>query len=193
MNIHEALVILEENQVTDSVQMLRRWIRQGKIKATMKSKKTGYIVDRESLHAFISIKKEEFKSNNKNVSKIVDDKLGTYEEGLKDGIRLGESAIREAIIKREKELILKGLKEDFIRYSITELLNGFSEKVRLKEHLILLEVKEVTLNVLGNWIYDEMFNILIDVNELAYPNRNLKTRVKKAYTQKLFEHLESNK
>ena len=58
MNIHEALVILEENQVTDSVQMLRRWIRQGKIKATMKSKKTGYIVDRESLHAFISIKKD---------------------------------------------------------------------------------------------------------------------------------------
>ena len=193
MNIHEALVILEENQVTDSVQMLRRWIRQGKIKATMKSKKTGYIVDRESLHAFISIKKEEFESNNKNVSKIVDDKFGTYEEGLRDGIQLGESAIREAIVIREKELIIKGLKEDFIRYSITELLKGFSENGSLKKQLMLLGVKDVTLNVLGNWIYDEMFNILIDINDLSYPNRNLKTRVKKAYTQKLFEHLESNK
>lgn len=58
---------------------------------------------------------------------------------------------------------------------------------------MLLGVKDVTLNLLGNWIYDEMFNILIDINDLSYPNRNLKTRVKKAYTQKLFEHLESNK
>ena len=182
MNIEEALNVLKENQVTDSVQMLRRWIRQGKIKATMVSKKTGYVVDVDSLNTFISDKRIEINS-----------KFKTYEEDLKDGYKTSDLAVKEAVAAREKELILKGLKEDFIRYSITDLLKGFSHKESLKKHLTLLGKYEVTLNVLGNWVYDEMFNILIDVNELAYPNRNLKTRVKKEYTQKLFEHLESNK
>lgn len=189
MDIKEALEILKENQVTDSVQMLRRWIRQGKIKATMESKKTGYIIDPGSLNAFISTKKGKFLNNKKDISKVFVGTLRTYE----DGYKISESAVKEAVAAREKELILKGLKEDFIRYSITDLLKGFSHKESLKKHLTLLGKYEVTLNVLGDWVYDEMFNILIDVNELAYPNRNLKTRVKKEYTQKLFEHLESNK
>lgn len=193
MDIQEALEILKENQVTDSVQMLRRWIRQGKIKATMESKRTGYVVDVDSLNTFISDKKGGINGSRKEISVVPISNFKTYEEGLKDGYKTSDSAVKEAVAAREKELILKGLKEDFIRYSITDLLKGFTHKESLKKHLTLLGKYEVTLNVLGSWVYDEMFNILIDVNELAYPNRNLKTRVKKEYTQRLFEHLESNK
>lgn len=39
MNIRQAVKYLEEYEITSSEQVLRRWIRQGKIKATMRSKK----------------------------------------------------------------------------------------------------------------------------------------------------------
>lgn len=189
MNIEEALEVLKKNDVTDSVQMLRRWIRQGKIKAEMESKKTGYVVDSNSLNEFIVTKK---RVNVKEKQNIVGN-VGTYEEGLADGIRIGEMSVREAILDREKELILKGLKEETINYTSEELFKGFGQKEKLKKHLTLLDIYKVTLNVLGNWIYDEKFNILIDVNSLQQSNQKLKTKAKKEYTQKLFKHLESNK
>ncbi|WP_033790701.1 hypothetical protein [Enterococcus faecalis] len=59
MDLKEALWVLKENDITSSVQMLRRWIRQGKIKATLLSKKEGYIVDPNSLNEFIELKNKE--------------------------------------------------------------------------------------------------------------------------------------
>lgn len=53
MNIRQAVKYLEEYEITSSEQVLRRWIRQGKIKATMRSKKEGYQVSRGSLQHFI--------------------------------------------------------------------------------------------------------------------------------------------
>lgn len=53
MNIREAVKYLEKYEITSSEQVLRRWIRQGKIKATMRSKKEGYQVSRGSLQHFI--------------------------------------------------------------------------------------------------------------------------------------------
>lgn len=53
MNIREAVKYLEEYKITSSEQVLRRWIRQGKIKATMRSKKEGYQVSKGSLQHFI--------------------------------------------------------------------------------------------------------------------------------------------
>ena len=59
MTIQEALTVLQDNHITNSVQMLRRWIRQGKIKATMRSRKEGYLVDLSSLNEFMAQKKAE--------------------------------------------------------------------------------------------------------------------------------------
>ena len=49
MKIAEALDMLEKAGITSSMQMLRRWVRQGKIEATMLSKKQGYEIDENSL------------------------------------------------------------------------------------------------------------------------------------------------
>ena len=44
MTTEEALLLLKLDNITTSPQMLRRWIRQGKIKATMKTRKEGYVI-----------------------------------------------------------------------------------------------------------------------------------------------------
>lgn len=193
MNLQEALAILKEKQITDSIQMLRRWIRQGKIEASMVSKKEGYSVNEDSLNAFIKKKQKGHTQAKYEPIATSTDNRNTYEAGLKDGAGVREYVAQEAVSKREKELILKGLKEDTIRYSATDLLKGFPNKMALQDHFILLKITSVTLNHLGMWLYDDHFGILIDIKELPYPNRNLKARAKKAYTQQLFAHFEKNK
>lgn len=193
MNLQEALAILKEKQITDSIQMLRRWIRQGKIEASMVSKKEGYIIEENSLNDFIKEKQKGSKQPKYDPVATLTDNRNTYEAGLKDGAGVREYVVQEAVSKREKELILKGLKEDTIRYSSTDLLKGFPNKMALQEHFIMLKITSVALNHLGMWLYDDNFGILIDIRELPYPNRSLKVRAKKEYTQQLFAHFEKNK
>lgn len=59
LDVQNALKLLSDRGVTRSEQMLRRWLRQGKIKATLPSKKHGYLIDSDSLEKFIKSKIEE--------------------------------------------------------------------------------------------------------------------------------------
>lgn len=56
MNIDEAINLLQKKQVICSKQVLRKWLRQGKIEATMKSRTEGYEINRESLERFVFLK-----------------------------------------------------------------------------------------------------------------------------------------
>ena len=53
MNTTQALKRLEQAGVTSSLQMLRRWLRQGKIDAVLLSNKEGYQINEQSLEEFI--------------------------------------------------------------------------------------------------------------------------------------------
>ena len=185
MTLQEALELLKIYNITTSSQMLRRWIRQGKIEATMVSKKEGYVIDYPSLMAFITEKRKE--------PVKIDPKSANYQAGFKKALETKEYQVQQAVKNREKELILKGIKEEEIHFSTTELKKGFSKKGALEQHFKLLTVHSTTLNVLGNWLYDDVFGILMDVSNLPYPNRGLKARVKKEYTERLFAFFESNK
>ncbi|MFB5284687.1 helix-turn-helix domain-containing protein [Peribacillus sp. Hz7] len=53
-NLHQTLNILKEYYITDSVQMVSRWIREGKIKATRsENRKDGWKIHHEDLFEFI--------------------------------------------------------------------------------------------------------------------------------------------
>jgi hypothetical protein len=53
-NVHQALKILKEYYITDSIQMVTRWIREGKIKAERsENRKEGYKIHHEDLFEFI--------------------------------------------------------------------------------------------------------------------------------------------
>lgn len=204
MTIHEALDILKDNHITDSIQMLRRWIRQGKIKATMASKKQGYVIDEISLNEFIE-KKQAVGSMQEVTKKAVavveksnvtqKDVDTAWTEGYNMSTEINQQLLVEAVKEREKELILKGAAEGSFNYSINELLKGFPRKKEfiLREHLMYSSAYTLKINHLGNWLYDKEFHILINIEELSYPNRPLKSRVKKMYRQRLLDSFESGK
>ncbi|WP_044748908.1 hypothetical protein [Bacillus alveayuensis] len=53
-NVHQALKILQQYYITDSIQMVTRWIREGKIKAERsENRKEGYKIRHEDLFEFI--------------------------------------------------------------------------------------------------------------------------------------------
>lgn len=189
MNTEEALLLLKLDNITTSPQMLRRWIRQGKIKATMTTRKEGYIIDKESFYNFLDSKKTELSKTKESLPGY----SAGYREGYESAKKNQEYLINYAVKKREEELIKKGLFEDTITYSKSDLLTKFPQRKELQQHLTSLDITKVTLNHLGNWVFDPYFYILIDTNLLPYPNRRLKSRLKEQYTLELFKHFESNK
>jgi len=200
MTIQEALAILQDNHITNSVQMLRRWIRQGKIKATMHSRKEGYLIDLTSLNAFVAKKKEEQDTHVSTLSTahdstdyVIAPDQESYNIGWAAAKENQAALIKQAVNDREKEFILSGLKEDTIRYSTDELLAKFPQRSLLKKHFNSLDLHQVTLNQLGNWLWDEYFHILLQIDTLPYPNRKIKARAKDWYAQDLFLHFEKNK
>jgi hypothetical protein len=53
-NVHEVLAILREYYITNSQQMVTRWIRQGKLNGVRSAnRKDGYLVSEEDLFEFI--------------------------------------------------------------------------------------------------------------------------------------------
>ena len=79
MTTEEALLLLKLDNITTSPQMLRRWIRQGKIKATMETRKEGYVIDNQSFYDFLATKKDEISQTKES--------LPGYDLGRKDGIK----------------------------------------------------------------------------------------------------------
>lgn len=201
MTIQEALEFLQANHITDSIQMLRRWIRQGKIHATMRSRKEGYLIDRTSLQAFVEKKKEEqdtqlptpSSSSHDSTDYVIAADTESYKIGWTAAKENQAALIKQAVNDREKELILKGLKEETISYSVEEILTKFPQRSLFKKHFQTLNLQRVTLNQLGNWLFDQDFGILLQVDTLPYPNRKIKTRAKGWYAQELFLHFEKNK
>ncbi|MGO4887085.1 helix-turn-helix domain-containing protein [Anaerobacillus sp. MEB173] len=64
MNVEQALSKLKEAGVTDSIQTVRRWLREGKIKATRSEfRKAGYLIDHEDLQRFINQRTGKDKDN----------------------------------------------------------------------------------------------------------------------------------
>lgn len=59
LTVKEALEILEEAGITRNRESLRNWIRQGKIKAHLFSRKEGYRIDTDDLLSFMETKLSE--------------------------------------------------------------------------------------------------------------------------------------
>lgn len=98
----EAKELLEESNITDAKddQVLLRWIREGKIKAELKNRKSGYRIEGESLKKFI---KEYEKSKDKvdKVDKVDRKKLTTK---LLQELRIENGELYAENIRLKKEL-----------------------------------------------------------------------------------------
>lgn len=97
-SVEQVLELLKQENITNSVQMLRRWLRDGKIDgAIQKSRKSGWEIPIEGLNNFIELKKEESNNVTSNINK----------EALADSYQKGYNAALEEIKKRDYELITK--------------------------------------------------------------------------------------
>lgn len=102
-SVEQALEVLKKENITNSVQMLRRWLRDDKIDgAIQKSRKTGWEIPVESLNQFIELKKNESSKVTSNVNK----------DSLEYSYQKGYNAALEEIKKRDYELLkMRGVSE----------------------------------------------------------------------------------
>ncbi|MGG3233962.1 DnaJ domain-containing protein [Priestia flexa] len=99
MNVKEVTEKLKEYGITDSEQMVRRWIRNGEIKSTeIKNRKAGYDISKEDLIEFVKKRKPEAEYKLKVV------KLEKKIEQLKSDKHLGAWEEKQNMKKRLEEL-----------------------------------------------------------------------------------------
>jgi hypothetical protein len=182
MNIQQALEILQQEDITSSAQMIRRWIRQGKIKANLSSKKEGYKIDDNSLQAFVIEKKRNNITSNFNEDTLSRNERLIFNEGYKDGFRKGkenqEFFIKDAVRNREKELIQKGVFEKEFEFSYSEFKKSKLFKSEVADYFQLLSIHTITVRLLGDWAAVVEFGYYIDISILPYANRQLRTRLR---------------
>lgn len=179
MTVEEAMKLLQIYQITNSKQMLYRWIRQGKIEATQLSKRAGYDINSVSLTNFINMKKNEstIGLNNATFKKGYD--LG-YKEGYIAGKDIGHLQSKHAVKEREKVLIQKELYEDFYTFNYFDLEKKKQATKKVLNYLWKMDMKNIKIGILGSWAMIEETHELIEIDTLPYPNRHLKTRLRTA-------------
>ena len=83
LNVSEVLTILEKEGLTNSRQVVLRWIRQGNLPAVQESRKIGYQVTQSDLDDFIARKKETAVST-ESTEQTTDDYQAGYQAAIKD-------------------------------------------------------------------------------------------------------------
>lgn len=165
-NVHEVLAILQKYYITDSQQMVARWIREGKIQGIRsENRKEGYRVSEDELFEFIEEQrpglpsimqiyecyvrqlKPEFQEENITENQeILNNNLQLIEtenDGLRERVLSLENALND--LQQEKQILEMELIETL------ELYNGLKE-----ENIVLLDEIE-TLS--------ELFKITDDENK----------------------------
>ena len=177
MNTTQALKRLEQAGVTSSLQMLRRWLRQGKIEAVLLSNKEGYQINEQSLEEFIG--RKQFLDTEDPLQHQL-----AYKQGYQAGVLAGrKEATQQALEKREvmiahelkeyqKALILKKCYEEVIE------INYFDDKLplKIKRFLDSFGSRTVQFGILGQFALFEGVD-LIELDNLPYPNRKLQKRL----------------
>jgi hypothetical protein len=140
LNTDQAFQLLQEAGITDSVSTFRKWLREGKIKAT------GFNVDEQTLYKFI----QEYKNPNKDeIITQLKAKIKAKESHIIGVENLHESAAKTFSKQRERltEEILQLKKENIqLQKEAMELLK---ENIELRNKVIQLKEQLLTGNT-GN-------------------------------------------
>jgi hypothetical protein len=83
LNVSEVLTILEKEGLTNSRQVVLRWIRQGNLPAVQESRKIGYQIEQSDLANFIA-KKKESAASTQPTEQTSDDYRAGYQAAIKD-------------------------------------------------------------------------------------------------------------
>lgn len=147
-SVSEAFDILKQENMTKSVQVLRRWLRTGELKGKCTSRKEGWRITETDLQTFIDTRK----GNIKITKEALDD---AYDKGYKQG---HIDTVRRLIARGFGESVT--IHKSALRYYVER---DISSKERQREILSWIFGKRASINirVLDNYVY------LYDTGELV--------------------------
>jgi archaellum component FlaC len=183
-NVHQALKILQEYYITDSIQMVTRWIREGKIKAERSAnRKEGWRIHHDDLFEFI----EEHRPGLPEV-------MGVYEWYVENSFSMVASDYREKHNKLDSEEV-KGdstYQEELMKQLMEEKNQLENQLINMQDELNLVyeQITELTVkiqkleeeNAFLMGLYeqmDEMYQELIKKNQQESSNETPKTMERK--------------
>ncbi|MEC5188785.1 archaellum component FlaC [Geobacillus thermodenitrificans] len=140
-NVHQALKILQEYYITDSIQMVTRWIREGKIKAERSAnRKEGWRIHHDDLFEFI----EEHRPGLPEV-------MGVYEWYVENSFSMLASDHREKHNKLDSEEV-KGdstHSEELIKQLMEEKNQLENQLINMQDELNLVyeQITELTVKI----------------------------------------------
>jgi len=179
-NVHQALKILQEYYITDSIQMVTRWIREGKIKAERSAnRKEGWRIYHDDLFEFI----EEQRPGLPVV-------MGVYEWYVENSFSMLANDHREKHNKLDSEEV-KGdstHSEELIKQLMEEKKQLENQLINMQDELNLVyeQITELTVKIqkleeenaflIGLYEQiDEMYQELEKKNQQESSNETLKT------------------
>ncbi|CAM5219127.1 hypothetical protein UACE39S_03225 [Ureibacillus acetophenoni] len=117
-NVHEVLAILQKYYITDSQQMVARWIREGKIQGIRsENRKEGYRVSEDELFEFI----EEQRPGLPSIMQIYD----SYVRQLKPEFQEENITEKQEILNNNLQLIKT--ENDELREQVLSLENALND------------------------------------------------------------------
>jgi archaellum component FlaC len=140
-NVHQALKILQQYYITDSIQMVTRWIRQGKIRAERsENRKEGWRIHHDDLFEFI----EEQRPGLPEI-------MGVYEWYVENSFSMLASDYREKQNKLDSEEV-KGdstYSEELIKQLMEEKNQLENQLINMQDELNLVyeQINELTVKI----------------------------------------------
>ncbi|MFF2587617.1 hypothetical protein ACFVSS_06935 [Peribacillus butanolivorans] len=163
-NVHEVLSILQKYYITDSQQMVTRWIREGKINGIRsENKKEGYRIYEEDLFDFI----EEQRPGLPSIFEVYEEyikNLNPNQNGLNEHpVDKEQKGFIEAEEKEEKSEVSQ-LKEQLEKLENT-ILDLHEEKQVMEMNLIIEIMDQNKFLIEDNKTLNELFEILDEENK----------------------------
>lgn len=164
-NVHEVLAILQKYYITDSLQMVTRWIREGKIQGIRsENRREGYRVSEDDLLDYI----EELRPGLPAIMEIYEEyikKLGFQqneeEKHTQDNIQNLEIEQESKVREYEKEI--KDLRNQIYNLE-TQLETQLNE---LQQEKQIIEMNVIELTELNEILIEEKNNLISENNDLT--------------------------
>lgn len=154
-NVHEVLAILQKYYITDSQQMVARWIREGKIQGIRSdNRKEGYRVSEDELFEFI----EEQRPGLPSIMQVYE----SYVKQLKPEVK--EEKITETKEILNKNLQLIEIENNGLRERVLSLENALND---LQQENQILEMQLIETLELNNGLKEENNDLLDEIETLS--------------------------
>ncbi|WP_179396076.1 hypothetical protein [Lacticaseibacillus absianus] len=195
MKVEQAVAVLQARGLVSNAETVRRWIRAGKLQATLCSRKAGYDIDEADLAAFVDARDWH------QVKQVKAREADRYQQG----VQAGQAEMRRAYEQRLKQLIIAGAAEAEFAIGRLELQRAvLADPATTRSQAILIGLNrdffgpyaskpwsKIVVRVTGEWLTWQQGQIVIHWPELVaagpHPDAGWVLRVIVIWAQRRFQ------